>query len=116
MTKGRAYEGDKAVWATLHVCLKAVLKLFHPIIPFLTYKVYDEIYGKNIQFLRFSKPVLKEETAEYLKFTKSLTEFNAAIWKEKTDKNLSKKEEIKRKIPKDLLLFKEELVEMHHLT
>jgi valyl-tRNA synthetase len=115
MTKGRAYDGDKAVWATLHTCLKAVLKLFHPIIPFLTYKVYSEIYGKNIQFTRFSKPVLKDAVSPYLEYTQALTDFNAAIWKQKTDNNISKKEEIQKEVPKELEPFKEELIEMHHL-
>jgi valyl-tRNA synthetase len=115
MTKGRAYEGDKAVWATLHVCLKAVLKLLHPIIPFLTYKVYSEIYGKNIQFARFSKPVLKKHVDSYLKYTQPLTDFNAMIWKQKTDNNISKKDEIHYEVPEELTPFKKELVEMHHL-
>ena len=115
MTKGRAYEGDKAVWATLHVCLKAVLKLFHPIIPFVTYKIYSEIYGKNIQTARFSKPILKDVVSPYLEFTKALTNFNAAIWKQKTDNSISKKEEIQKEVPEELEPFKEELIEMHHL-
>ena len=34
---------------------------------------------------------------------------------EKTDNNISKKEEIKRKVPEELTPFKKELVEMHHL-
>jgi valyl-tRNA synthetase len=115
MTKSRAYEGDKAVWATLHVCLKTVLKLFHPIIPFLTYKIYSEIYGKNIQFTRFSKPVLKDTVDAYLQHTKALTNFNAEIWKQKTDNNISKKETIQKQIPDELEPFKDELIEMHHL-
>ncbi|MBN2154908.1 MAG: valine--tRNA ligase [Candidatus Lokiarchaeota archaeon] len=116
MTKVRAYEGDKAVWATLHVCLKAVLKLFHPIIPFLTYKLYQEIYGKNIQLTRFSKPILSDLTESYQKYTNPLTEFNATIWKHKTDQNLSKKEEIHVIVPEELKPFREELIEMHHLV
>jgi valyl-tRNA synthetase len=115
MTKARAYEGDKAVWATLHICLKAVLKLLHPIIPFLTYKIYSEIYGKNIQFTRFAKPVLKNIVSPFLKYTKTLTDFNAAVWKQKTDSNISKKEEIQKDVPEELEPFKDELIEMHHL-
>ncbi len=115
MTKARAYEGDKAVWATLHVCLKAILKLFHPIIPFLTYKIYSEVYGKNIQFTRFSKPILKTEVQPYLQYTKTLMDFNAEVWKHKTDNNISKKLEIQKEVPEELEQFKDELIEMHHL-
>jgi len=115
MTKGRAYNGDKAVWATLHACLKTVLKMLHPIIPFFTYKVYSEIYNQNIQFTRFSAPILKHIVTSYLQYTKELTDFNAIIWKYKTDNNISKKEEIKMDLPEYLFPFKEELIEMHHL-
>lgn len=37
--KNRAYNGDKAVFATLHKCLKAIIKILYPIIPFITYTI-----------------------------------------------------------------------------
>ena len=116
MVKARAYEGDIAVSATLHKCLKAILKILHPIIPFVTYKLYDMIYGENIQFSSFPSKFAEKEVSKFLEKTQILMDFNSSIWKIKHDNNLSLKDEISKKVPKNLELFKDELVQMHHLV
>ena len=69
----------------------------------------------NIQLTRFAKPILIDTVQDYLKYTKPLTNFNAEIWKQKTDNGISKKEALQREIPEELEPFKSELTEMHHL-
>jgi valyl-tRNA synthetase len=115
IVKNRAYNGDKAVFATLHTCLKAIIKILYPIIPFVTYKIYDLLYAENIQFSDFPKKVMEEEFSQYLDYSQLLIDFNSQVWKYKHDHSLSLKEEVKIKVPKELDIFKDDLVIMHNL-
>lgn len=48
MVKHRLYGGeDKAAKFTLYKCLLSVLKLYAPIIPFMTEEIYQELFQKN---------------------------------------------------------------------
>jgi valyl-tRNA synthetase len=114
MVKSRAYEKDEAATATLHTCLKSILIILNPIIPFLTYKLYNMLYGEDIQFIDF--PLKSAQSEDKLcDLTESLIEFNSLVWKTKHDKKISLKDPISMEIPDELSLFKEDLIEMHHL-
>ncbi|MCP4764558.1 MAG: class I tRNA ligase family protein, partial [archaeon] len=115
IVKSRAYDGDEAALATLHTCLKAILKILCPIIPFITYKLYQMIYEEDIQFLEYPKKEKTEEVLDYEKYTQKILEFNSEVWKEKHEKKLSLKAEIKMEVPGELDAFKEDLIKMHHL-
>lgn len=113
--KQRAYDGDVAVCATLHTCLKAILKILHPITPFVTYRLYDMLYGEDIQFTDYPEKIMEDEVAEYGELSEKLLEFNSDVWKTKHDKKISLKDPIKVEIPEELEPFKEDLISMHHI-
>ena len=59
---------------------------------------------------------VKEESNDDLtKHTQAISEFNSKVWNEKKQKGLSLKDSIKIEIPKELEIFKKDLVAMHHL-
>ncbi|MHA1341205.1 MAG: valine--tRNA ligase [Promethearchaeota archaeon] len=115
LAKYRAYNNDKAAFATLHTCLKAILIMLHPIIPFITYRIYKTLYNQDVQFLEYPKPIGNKITQNYGDYTEKIIEFNSRIWKIKHEKNISLKEPIKAEIPEELAPFKEELIKMHHI-
>ncbi len=101
LVKARAYNTDMrfskeeqggAIF-TLHSCLRGLLKLFSPIIPAITYKIYKEIYNGNIHNEDFPKTVRPFKVKAKLE---SLLEVNSKIWKAKKDKGLSLKAAVKR--------------------
>ena len=47
--------------------------------------------------------------------TDKITEFNSNVWNEKKAKKLSLKDSIKIEVPKELEIFRKDLVAMHHL-
>ena len=57
-----------------------------------------------------------KEALDYLKENKiDISDFNSKVWNEKKEKGLSLKDSIKIEIPKELEIFKKDLVAMHHL-
>ncbi|MBW3023308.1 class I tRNA ligase family protein, partial [Candidatus Woesearchaeota archaeon] len=124
MVKGRAYnDGNKfakeeqngAIF-TLNYCVNAMLKLFAPIIPFITQKLYEELVGKDVHSEEFPKP-MEEAEKEDIEFTKEeLMELNSAIWKAKKDAGLSLKAEVKETIiPEKFKKIEKDLVETHKI-
>ena len=49
------------------------------------------------------------------KHTQAISEFNSKVWNAKKEKGLSLKDSIKIEIPKELDVFKKDLVAMHNL-
>jgi valyl-tRNA synthetase len=118
MAKSRAYGNfnrneQKAALCTLHTCLKVILKLLSPIIPFVTDGIWRELYGKKSIHLE-DFPELKAKT-ELTKLTERIVEFNSKVWNTKKGKGLSLKDAIKIEIPKDLDVFKKDLKAMHNI-
>ncbi len=103
-------EQESAIW-TLNQVLDTLLKLLSPIVPFITYKIYKDLRGKDVHMEKF--PVA--EKIEFEKFTvDELVEINAAIWKAKRDKNLSLKDGLDSfDIPKKFKDVERELIGMH---
>ncbi len=120
MIKVRAYgegfskEEQESALYTLHLCAKTLLKLLAPILPFLTDYLWREIYSReSIHKESLPKP---EWNFGLAGVTQQLMEFNSNIWKTKKDKGLSLKSEIKIEIPKELKIFKKDLIKMHNLV
>ena len=100
LVKNRAYnqqglfsreEQNGAIY-TLHKVLDGILISMHPIIPFITHRIYRDMRGKDIEAERFPEPEKRFRTAFSLK---ELLELNGSIWKAKKDRGLSLKTEIR---------------------
>ena len=113
MVKHRAYEGDESALYSLHEVLRTVLRLLAPICPFITDKIYRDVYGRTVH--RESLPQPNDAWDVEGKPTEKIVEFNSMIWKQKKEKGLSLNAEFKGDIPVDLALFAEDLKAMHHL-
>jgi valyl-tRNA synthetase len=119
MAKARAYgigfsdaERDGAIF-TLHKVLSTLLKLLAPITPFITDFLWQTLYSeKSIHTEQQAKQESNEDLTQH---TQAISEFNSKVWNEKKEKGLSLKDSIKTEIPKELEIFKKDLVAMHHL-
>lgn len=119
MAKARAYgigfsdaERDGAIY-TLHKVLSTLLKLLAPITPFITDFLWQTLYSdKSIHTEQQAKEESNEDLTQH---TQAISEFNSKVWNEKKEKGLSLKDSIKIEIPKELEIFKKDLVAMHHL-
>jgi valyl-tRNA synthetase len=119
MVKPRAYgqgfskEEQEAAWFTLHECMKKILLLLAPIIPFITEKIWREVYSKeSIHKQEFPKA---ERKVELEKLTEKIIEFNSKIWNLKKEKGISLKDEIEIEIPEELKPFEKDLKAMHNI-
>ena len=114
MVKHRAYEGDESALYTLHEALRTVLRLLAPICPFITDKIYREMYGRTVH--TESLPEARADRKLYEKPTREIIEFNSAIWKLKKEKGLALNTEFRAEIPEKLEALGEDLKAMHHLV
>jgi valyl-tRNA synthetase len=119
MVKSRAYgrgfnkEEQKAACFTLHTCMRIILKLLAPMIPFMTDYIWRKMYGKkSIHLQEFPKARWR---VNLTKLTPELIEFNSMVWNTKRKKGLSLKDSIKIKIPKKLRIFEKDLIAMHNI-
>ena len=93
--------------------MKYLLKLFAPIAPYITDFVWRELYSKkSIHLESFQKPEWKFGLEQ---LTEKIIEFDNKIWKEKKDKGMSLKSEIKTKIPNNLKPFEKDIKKMHNI-
>jgi len=119
MVKSRAYgrgfseSEQKAAWFTLNTCLREVLKLLAPIIPFITDHLWLKIKNKT-SIHSESFPEAKWEKG-LTKLTGKLIEFNSMVWNRKKEKGISLRESVKIKVPEELDAFKKDLVAMHNI-
>ncbi|MEM5766131.1 MAG: valine--tRNA ligase [Candidatus Aenigmatarchaeota archaeon] len=119
MVKPRAYgqgfnkKEQQAAWFTLHTCLKNILLLLAPITPFITEKIWLELYGKkSIHTQIFPRA---EWRTELTKLSEKIVEFNSKVWNLKKEKGLSLKDEIEFEIPEELKIFEKDLKVMHNI-
>jgi len=115
MVKIRAYAGSKSAWYALHKCMRTLLLLLAPIVPFVTEYLWQEIYvgdEESIHMLSFPKPEWNESATE---ITQALTGFNSKVWNTKKEQGLSLKDSIEIEIPKELKPFEKDLKEMHNI-
>jgi valyl-tRNA synthetase len=122
MVKNRAYnENDKfnkeeqmGALHTLNFCLDILLQLLAPVLPMITYRIFDGLRGKDIHFEEFPK-AREEHKVGFT--TGELTGLNSAIWKAKKDAGLSLKAEIKEiSVPKKFKNLEADLKSMHNIN
>jgi valyl-tRNA synthetase len=104
LVKNRAYnqnneytkEQQHAAIFTLNHILDALLKMMAPVLPLITYKVYKELYGKDIHFEEFPSEWKIHEDVKLQ--TEEIAALNSFIWKSKKENGKSLKDEVKHLI------------------
>jgi valyl-tRNA synthetase len=115
MAKTRAYQDDTGALHALHECLRTMLKLLAPIAPFITEKIWREVYGGEVHQEAMPRPSEDRKSA-LSEVSDGLQEFNSSIWKTKKDQGLSLRAELAGvEIPENLEPFKDDLMVMHNL-
>jgi valyl-tRNA synthetase len=102
LVKNRAYNQNKeftieqqnAAIYTLHHVMDAVLKILAPILPLLTYRLYKEMYKKDVHFEKFIYPWKIHEDTQMTK--EDIVELNSFIWKSKKEAGKTLKDEVKK--------------------
>ena len=119
LVKQRAYneegifsnEEQQSALYTLHHCLDIMLKLLAPIIPFITFRIFEELRGVDIHTQSFPEP----DKVNKPKFSaEELMELNGLIWKAKKDKELSLKSPVNEAtIPEKFKTIEKDFVRTH---
>ncbi|MEM3408180.1 MAG: valine--tRNA ligase [Candidatus Micrarchaeia archaeon] len=122
LSKNRAYnsegkfteeEQSSAIW-TLHEIMSNLLRLLAPIIPFATWKIYKEMYGRNVHAESF--PTSGEIKELEFSFAE-LEEMDSKIWKAKKDNGLSLKDSIKLlEIPEKFRIIENDIINAHKVS
>ncbi|MFQ5870550.1 MAG: valine--tRNA ligase [Candidatus Geothermarchaeales archaeon] len=119
MVKARAYgrgfseEEQRAAWYTLHVCLRAILLLLAPIVPFIADRIWGLLYGGgSIHALRFPDAPWEKELAGK---TSVIVEFNSEVWTSKKGRGLSLRDSVRVEIPDELGEYSKDLRAMHNI-
>lgn len=119
LVKNRAYnqegkfslEEQTSALYILHHCLDCILLLLAPTIPFISYRIYKDLRGKDIHFEEFPKP---EKIAKPGFKTEDLMDLNSRIWKKKKDKKLSLKAKLKSlTVPEAFKPIEKDIIEAH---
>lgn len=111
--KGFNYREQRAAWYTLHTVLKNLLLLLAPITPFITDEIWRRLYSKkSIHLQKFPKAI---RSTRYTKYTEKLMDFNSRVWAMKKERNIALKDSIDIEIPRDLKIFKKDLIAMHNI-
>jgi valyl-tRNA synthetase len=121
LAKGRAYgqgftEKEKlSASFTLHECLKTILLLLAPISPFITEAIWQRLYSED-SIHRQLFPRADKWRSEYVKFGKTLMEFDGMVWNEKKSKGKSLKDPISITVPTELEELARDLKVAHNLN
>jgi valyl-tRNA synthetase len=126
LIKSRAYDSNdydgyvSALYA-LHECFSTILLLLSPICPFITEKLWKELYSSNSIHLQ-RLPSDDNSYQEMCRYSNPIVEFNSMVWNKKketisneTGRPLSLRDSIMVEIPPDLQIFKRDLIDMHNL-
>ncbi len=119
MVKARAYgqessKGEqRASWFTLNECLRTILLLLAPIVPFFSDHLWSIIYDeRSIHLENFPKAKWNRSLNQ---LTQKIIEFNSFVWNKKKEEGLSLKDPIKVKVPEELIIFNKDLKAMHNI-
>lgn len=122
LVKGRCFNTDgtfteqeqHSAWYTLHETLKIILKALAPITPFITDKIYRELYNKRgIHREKYPAPN-PEWKSELMEHTQLLLQVNGGFWKYKRENGLSLRQGLPAAhIPKELAPWADDLRAMH---
>ena len=122
MVKGRAFNTDDAfskdeqqsAWFMLHQVLQIVVRALAPITPFITDRIYRELYNEKGVHREPYPAVHKDWSSELTKYTDLVLQTNSAFWKFKRETGLSLRQGIPEAfISEDLRPWKNDLVAMH---
>jgi len=118
MVKKRAYglaakNEQRGAWYTLHLCLKTILQLLAPMVPYVTEQLWNELYSRHsIHTQPYPSLIWKSPLAQ---LTQKILEFNSMVWNGKKQLGLSLKDSIKVRIPPSLKQFEKDLIAMHSI-
>jgi valyl-tRNA synthetase len=119
MAKTRLYSGDNSASWTLHKIVRDIITVFTPICPFFCHHISSTIYGNssvNIDKYPDSNILIPKKLVNIVSISSKLIEFNSYIWKLKKEKGISLKSPISGvKIPKEIELLSDALINMHNL-
>jgi valyl-tRNA synthetase len=122
LVKPRAYNHDgkftgaeqAAAVYTLNEIMNKLLLLLAPITPFITHKLYNDLFGKLIEEQKFPEPDKNFTKIRVAFTTAELMELSSEIWKAKKDKGLSLKTPVKKAvIPKKFKKLEKDIIEAH---
>jgi valyl-tRNA synthetase len=92
--------------------MQNILKLLAPIIPFITYRIYRDMYGEDVHLTGFPL-TLKRFRPGFT--TLDMEELNKAVWKAKKEAGLSLRDEVKVfVIDESFKTVSEDLRQMHN--
>jgi valyl-tRNA synthetase len=122
MLKGRCFNTDnafsddeqKSAWFTLHKTLKTILRALAPITPFITDRIYRELYSKK-GIHREAYPAYNEELeSDLTQRTELVLQVNSAFWKVKRENGLSLRHGLPIAVlPEALAPWEKDLQAMH---
>jgi valyl-tRNA synthetase len=115
------YDGFMSALYALHKCFSTILVLLSPICPFITEKLWQELYSAESIHLQ-ALPSDDNPYQEMCRYSNQIVEFNSMVWNKKkqtisnkTGKLLSLRDSISVEIPSELQIFKADLINMHSL-
>ncbi|MFH1456045.1 MAG: valine--tRNA ligase [archaeon] len=120
LVKTRAYnpegkysdEEQNGALYTLNYCLETILKLWAPVLPMMTYKLYQDLRGEDIHACEFPTCHKKFDNLPFT--TENVFELNSYVWKSKKDNSLALNAEVKTlTIPENLKSVKKDVQLTH---
>ena len=124
MVKARAYNKNKefstaqqnSAVKTLNLVLENIIKILAPVCPFITEKLWMEMFSKDSVHLQVFPEKIESIAKHAPDLTEKLTEFNSAVWKFKKEKGLSLNSELQElTAPEELSEFSADLKAMHNI-
>ncbi len=124
MIKGRCFNGEgaftdeeqKSAWHTIHEVLKVIVKAFAPISPFITDRIYREIYDEKGVHCQLFPSVEKTWKSELTEHTHLVLQTNSGFWKFKRENDLSLRQGLPEAyVSEDLKPWAKDLQAMHGL-
>jgi valyl-tRNA synthetase len=122
MLKGRAFNSEgffnedeqKSAWYVLHTTLEIVLRAMAPITPFITDRIYREIYNPDgVHTEPYPQPI-EAWDSKLAESTDLLLRTNSGFWKFKRENDLSLRAGLPEAyVSKDLELWAKDLKAMH---
>jgi len=122
LVKQRAYNEDgrftateqAAAVSTLKYVLDVTLKLLAPVVPFVTYRLYMDMHGKDVHNDAF--PEQPEKMKKSSITSDDVRELNAVVWKAKKDRGLSLRTPIRRlRLPEKYKPIERDVASAHHV-
>ncbi len=122
LLKGRCFnteskfsrEEQESAWSAIHEVLKVLLKALAPITPYITDKIYRELYDKNGIHRELYPSVQDEWKSKLTEYTDMLLKTNGGFWKFKRENGLSLRQGLPEAwIAKELEPWGKDLQAMH---